>query len=252
MRVTVCQFRDAHQEADWTQLKAHVQTASSDLVLLPEMLFAPWFAAVETYDPAVWELAVAAHDTWLNRLGELGVELVLGSRPRQPGHKRVNSAFIWDSALRLVHDKYYLPEEDGFWEARWYERGSGDFTPARAGNALVGFQICTDVWFTQHARAYGQQGVHIIAVPRATPKSTSDKWLMGGRATAVISGAYCLSSNRAGVHATGLEFSGLGWIIDPEGQVLATTTDNDPFVTVDIDLEVAKRAKQTYPRYVLD
>ena len=35
-----------------------------------------------------------------------------------------------------------------------------------------------------------------------------------------------------------------------EGQVLATTCDTQPFVTVDIDPAVAERAKHTYPRYV--
>ena len=32
--------------------------------------------------------------------------------------------------------------------------------------------------------------------------------------------------------------------------VLATTSANEPFVTVEIDLEFARRSKSTYPRYV--
>jgi N-carbamoylputrescine amidase len=47
-----------------------------------------------------------------------------------------------------------------------------------------------------------------------------------------------------------VDCGGLGWVIDPEGEVLATTTVDDPFVTVDVDLDVARRAKATYPRYV--
>jgi N-carbamoylputrescine amidase len=39
-------------------------------------------------------------------------------------------------------------------------------------------------------------------------------------------------------------------VIDPDGAVLATTTPDDPFVTIQIDLDLARKAKTTYPRYV--
>ncbi len=47
-----------------------------------------------------------------------------------------------------------------------------------------------------------------------------------------------------------LEWGGLGWVIGPDGDVLATTTRDEPFVTVEVDLEAARAAKWTYPRYV--
>lgn len=78
-----------------------------------------------------------------------------------------------------------------------------------------------------------------------------DKWIAGGRAAAVISGAYCLSSNRGGIDQHGFEWAGTGWIIEPEeGDVLALTSLEHPFVTLDIDLTIAENAKRTYPRYV--
>jgi N-carbamoylputrescine amidase len=45
-------------------------------------------------------------------------------------------------------------------------------------------------------------------------------------------------------------FAGEGWIVDPEGEVLALTCDAEPFVTLEIDLSRARAAKGTYPRYV--
>jgi N-carbamoylputrescine amidase len=92
-----------------------------------------------------------------------------------------------------------------------------------------------------------------FSAPRATGLTSADKWLAGGRAAAVMSGAYCLSSNRAGTDSAGFEWGGHGWIIEPEeGDVLAVTSPDRPFATVDIDLEVAALAKQTYPRYVTE
>jgi hypothetical protein len=63
----------------------------------------------------------------------------------------------------------------------------------------------------------------------------------------VRSGAFSLSSNR--VDPTGA-CGGVGWIIDPAGCILALTTPEAPFATMDIDLSAVAAAKNQYPRYV--
>ena len=90
----------------------------------------------------------------------------------------------------------------------------------------------------------------VIAVPRVTPASSRERWLVGGRAAAIVSGAFCVSSNRGGISAAGDPFGGQGWIIDPDGDVLAVTSDAEPFATRDLELARAQEAKTTYPRYV--
>jgi len=45
---------------------------------------------------------------------------------------------------------------------------------------------------------------------------------------------------------------GQGWIISPDGDVLAITSVDRPIVTLEIDLNEAEQAKKTYPRYVLE
>lgn len=256
MRVTVCQLSDERDgfASDWEGLVAHVKSESSDLVLLPEMPFSRWFALGRDFDPGVWQAAVAAHDAWLARLHPLAPAVVLGSRPVNAGSYRRNEGFIWDQELgyRAVHSKYYLPNEEGYWEASWYGRGEGDFTPVQSGVARIGFAICTELWFLERARAYGQQGVQIIVTPRATGSVTVDKWLVGGRACAVVSGAFSLSSNRVSAAGQATDFGGQGWVVDPDGAVLGLTSREQPFVTVEIDLHTAELARQTYPRYVRD
>ena len=62
-----------------------------------------------------------------------------------------------------------------------------------------------------------------------------------------------LSSNLGGTTPEGCDFAGVGWIIEPdEGKVLGLTSPEQPFLTLDIDLAEADKAKETYPRYVLD
>ena len=253
MRVTVCELRDesAALAEDWRHLTAHVAEERSDLVILPEMVFAPWFAASPIFDAATWQAAVVTHDVWLARLGELAPAVVVASRPVDSSTGRRNEGFVWAPAegYRPVRQKYYLPDEEGYWEARWYDRGDGDFSLAQAGPASLGLLICTELWFQERARAYGRGGAHLIAVPRATGKPTLEKWLVGGRAAAVAAGAYVGSSNKRSDDPT-VDLGGQGWLVGPDGEVLAVTTPATPAVTVAINLVHAAAAKATYPRYV--
>ncbi len=256
MRVTVCELGEASEtlEQDWAELVTHVHGSGSELVLLPEMPFADWFARTRPADPTVWRAAVTAHERWLPRLGELAPAVVLGTRPVNREGRRHNEGFVHDTAgdCRAVHHKYYLPDEDGYWEASWYERGDGSFRTFPAGPAQAGFLICTDLWFLERARAYGRAGAHLLLVPRATPTVTTDKWLVGGRTAAVVAGAFCLSSNRRYGEGPGGGMGGSGWIIDPDGGLLGVTSQEDPFLTLEIDLAAAVEARTSYPRYVLE
>ena len=255
MKVTVCELpNDADPlERAWAGLVEHVRGRQSDLVVLPEMPFHRWLAHARTGRDEDWLAAVDAHDRWMARLDELAPALVIGTRPIVTGEARHNGGYIRSpgDAARIVHTKYYLPDEPGFWEASWYDRGDGDFSVADTSCARVGFLICTELWFNRHARAYGEQGAQLIACPRATPASHPDKWLAGGRTAAVVAGAFCLSSNLSGTSEQGGAYAGMGWVIEPEeGEVLGLTSPERPFLTVDIDPAAADRAKRTYPRYV--
>ncbi|MEM8995531.1 MAG: carbon-nitrogen hydrolase family protein [Acidobacteriota bacterium] len=260
MKVTVCELPNHDPrgfESAWKALAEHVEAEGSDFVLLPEMPFSAWLAADEVRDAGRWRASVDAHRGWRARLHELGAPSVALTEPVLEGGTAFNEAQLWArgaGAPRPSHRKYYLPEEGGFWEARWYRRGDGRFDARDIPGARVGFLICTEMWFTRHARDYGRDGVQLLLTPRATLAPSVDKWIAGGRAAAVVSGAYSLSSNFTGDAGGELgAWGGAGWIIEPEeGEVLGVTSAQEPFLTLDIDLGVADLAKSTYPRYVED
>jgi len=254
MKVTICQLSDDTPRfvEDWEKLQEHVQSNKSNLLLLPEFTIAPWMAYTKNIDQAKWALAVKMHHSGISRFPELKTRNILGTHPIiSDDGENYNEAFIWNQqkGFRASHRKYYLPEEPGFWEASWYSRGQKEFKLETIFGINIGFLICTEMWFTEHARAYAKDGIHLLATPRATEHSTTDRWLAGGRAAAIMSGAFCISSNKAGSN-NGVDWGGCGWIIDPNGNILATTSDDEPFVTVEIDLRDAEKAKETYPRYV--
>lgn len=251
MRVTVTQFSDATPEIEWTRLVDYAAEHTPDLILLGEMPFDQWLPATDRVDRDAWNESVLKHYEFFGRLRDLAGAAVAASRPVGDSTPH-NESFLWsqDQGHWGPHRKYYLPNEPGFWEASWYQRpAEKSFVAAPLGEAKCGFMICTEMWFTDHARSYARQGVDLLLIPRATEARTGAKWLAGGRAAAVMAGAFCLSSNRQGL-SNGVMFGGDGWIIDPEGNVLATTTDQDPFVTLEIDLAASRAAKKSYPRYI--
>ncbi len=254
LRVTVCELPDDRVAflREWQRLAEHVRVHRAALVVLPEMPFAPWLAASPDFDAHAWDEAVVWHAEWLDRLPELSPAAVVSSRPVTRGRRRFNEGFTWSAEAgdRPVHDKRFLPNEEGYWEARWYQPGDGTFETFTAAGARVGLLICTDLWSFAHAQQYGEAGAEIVAIPRATGRPTVDKWLVGGRAAAVVSGAFSVSSNWS-ADDNGGDFGGMGWVIDPDGRVLARTSHKEPFATVEIDLDTATAARATYPRYAL-
>jgi N-carbamoylputrescine amidase len=254
MKVAVCEVEPdmAPDSPAWRVLAARAAAARPDVVLLSEMPFGPWIAAGERFDPAAFDESCRLHDQGLARLHELGAPVVFGTRPRLHEGRRINEAFAWTSEAgpHPVHSKQYFPDEEGYYEARWFEAGPRHFRVAQAGPARVGFLICTELMFNEHARRYGRQGAQVIVVPRAVGRASLPRWLTAVRMAAIVSGCYVLSSNRGGRDARGQEFGGRGWVVDPRGEVVAETSAASPVAVCDLDLEAVRRAQAEYPCYV--
>ncbi|MBW4436833.1 MAG: carbon-nitrogen hydrolase family protein [Pleurocapsa minor GSE-CHR-MK-17-07R] len=253
MRVTITQLSDDRFafEQEWHDLRRHVQKEKSDLVVLPELIFHAWSFIEDTRDEAVLESIVQAHERGLAELGALSAPMVTSSTlVRGDDGNIYNAGFVWqDGTTHIGARKSYLPDEAGFFEARWYSRGDKRFPLTTLGEMRAGFMICSDMWFMHAARQMGTQGANLIVSPRCTEAVSLSKWQAGAISAAFIAGAFLVSTNR--VSPDGL-FGGSSWVISPEGDVLAETSAISPFVTIDIDLTAADTAKRGYPRYLAD
>lgn len=255
MKVTVSQLsNDIKQfEKEWEELKVHCKLNKSELILLPEMPFYSWIAHQPEINNTQKIAAVQAHEKWLQRIEELGDAIVAYSKPIIEGDKFYNTAFIWtkETGHQKVHTKYFFPEEEGFYEETWFDRTPKNFQLIEIKGIKIGFLLCTELWFTQYTRAYGLEGMDILFCPRASGKSSIDQWIRCGQTSSVIGGAYCLSSNRSGIGADNFNWGGTGWICQPmDGTLLGVTSNDSPFLTIDIDLAKSKQAKKEYPIYV--
>lgn len=254
MKVGVCEMTPelAPGSSEWDALRRTLEREKAELLVLNEMPFGEWVAAVPEFDADMWKRACEAHEAGVARLEELGCPVVAGSRARNLELRRVNEAFVWTSAdgATGAHTKQFFPDEEGYYEARWFEAGERHFNVVPAGDVRVGFLLCTEVMFNEHARHYGRSGAQAILVPRAVGKASLSRWLVAMRMAAIVSGCYVLTSNRGGVDSKGQLFGGRGWIIDPEGEMVAQTSAATPVVFHEIDPELVARAQTEYPCYV--
>jgi N-carbamoylputrescine amidase len=251
MRVTVCELPHEPQAlaAAWSALSEHTSEHASELVLLPEFAWVEPVWQAERFDAVRWAAAMARSEAWLPRLAELGAAHVVGTRPVTIEGRRFNQGYLWSASGAVVplRSKFNLPLEPGWWEGCWFEPGDAAFPAFQAGELSFGLNICTELWALDTFAAYGTMDIQAILSPRATGASTTVKWLSVGVVAAVRSGAFSLSSNR--VEPSGAS-GGVGWIIGPDGRILAATSRDAPFATLDIDLAASARAKDEYPNYV--
>jgi len=251
MRVTICELphEPVALNAAWAELCHYTALHAPELLLLPELAMVDPVWEWERFDAARWSAAEALSSCWIERLRELRAAYVVGTRPISSNGGHFNEGFLWsvDEGLVPLRRKYFLPDETSYWEAQWFDKGDASFPAFHAGALSFGLNICTELWALETYAEYAAGGVQVILSPRATEAATTGKWLSVGVVAAVRSGAYSISSNRVDESGT---CGGMGWVVSPDGEILAVTSPKAPFATVDIDLSASALARGRYPCYV--
>jgi predicted amidohydrolase len=245
LKVTVCQMEE-HGEMllrEWDRLLAHVREQASDLVLLPDMPFYPSFVGTPRYVQDTWDRAVDAHDRSEAKLLELAPAAVIATRPLDFGNERYNSGYVWTSAEgpRAVHASTSLRCESGAWEGHWYHSAAADFVPVQKGNATIGFLIGAELWAEEEIRHYRDEAVNVLVTPRGGGPPGDESWIAAGRKAALLAGAFVLSSARARDDRSAAP---CGWVIAPNGELIASTSKANPLVAAVLDLRQTESARK--------
>jgi len=214
------------------------------------MLFGEWYPAKSAFDQSLANEWVEQHERSLMALKALGAGNILSSRPVWGSSKLCNEAFLLTpNTYRAIHHKHFFPEEEGFYEATWFETQKPGFDTVDIGGIKAGVLLCTEVMFNEWARHYRRAGASLIAVPRAGGE-TMGHWHTAAKMTALTSGCYVVSSNRSGNGKDGQVFGGQGFAYDPNGVLLGVTNDINPVLTFELDMELVTSRQQEYPCYV--
>ncbi|WP_238328015.1 carbon-nitrogen hydrolase family protein [Paraburkholderia mimosarum] len=234
----------------WEQIRRAVSAANADLLVTNEMPFGTWLPEQPQYDAAAAQRWVELHEQALGELSRLDVGAVISSRPVSFGDRLANEAFVVEGdRYRPIHHKKFFPQEPGFFEESWFVRGMEGFHCVDIGAVRVGVLLCTELFFNEHARAYGKAGADVIVAPRASGTSLY-RWRTAGSLAAIVSGACFVSSNRHGTAPRGQVFGGVGFAVSADGQPIGETCEETTLRIATVDPEATRVQKQEYPCYV--
>ena len=241
MLAAVCEIPPELHAAtpQWEALKAAVHALRPELLLLPEMPFGPWLAESARFDAIAFECVVrgargaaAPRTAGADRAGDPA------AAARKPVRQR--GLHLAGRYLSCGAHQAVLPGQRGYWEAHWFERGETHF---RVDDG-IGFLICTELMSTSTRAPMG------VAARRSSP--CRGQWAATACAVGRWRRAWPPSCPAAGAFLRP-GFAGLrgpGWIINPQGDVMAQTSAATPVVAVSLDLQAARAAQKEYPCYV--
>lgn len=253
MKVTVVEMEDGLDDGspNLKTLESHLAREATDLLVLNELPFGNWPAGSSTFDAGEAASFTRLYDKHLKRLQNLHNGATLTTRARHGENTLVNEAvFLTEREVMPLHCKSRFPQEEGYFERSWFEPAQSPWRLAHAGEWRAGTLICTELMYTEFARKLASLGADVIAVPRAT--NGIENWLIAARMAAIVSGCYVASSNRTTGPKSALAFGGQGFVIAPDGQVVAITSAEEPVITVEMDLEKVRTAKKSYPSYIFE
>ncbi len=124
--------------------------------------------------------------------------------------------------------------------------------------ARYGLEICYDSHYPEVSTALANQGAEIIFLPHAsggeTPEEKYERWLRYVPARAYDNGVFVAICNQVGDNGAGREFSGVTYVCDPRGRVIASSEsgDRDEMVVADLkaeDLAEARVEPETFFRH---
>jgi predicted amidohydrolase len=183
----------------------------------------------------------------VRRVAKLAGDMVLclGFCESDGGQRYNTAACVHDGSVLGVHRKVHLPQrEDGSYEAG--DSFEAFDTPA----GRVGLLICYDKAFPESGRTLALAGAEIVACLSAWPASRTyqsadladDRWTkrfdLLDQAGALQNQVVWVSANQAGSFGE-LRFVGSAKVVEPGGEVLATTGPRPGRATASIDVRGA-------------
>jgi predicted amidohydrolase len=254
-RLTIALISEVFYDADGPkrleERLGQARAAGADAALLPELPCHPWSPATrqargqdaEPAQGARWQMQSQA-------AAAAGIALIGGTivQDDSTGVRR-NTALVFDARgdLLATYCKMHLPREPGFWETDHYEPGLEPATVIQGLAVPVGIQICSDANRPEGTHVLGALGATAVLVPRATELATWDRWRVVFRANALTSCCYVLSVNRPAPESDVL-IGGPSIAVDPDGQVLAESTD--PITIATVETSKVREAARSYPGYL--
>jgi predicted amidohydrolase len=251
MNVTVCEISDREDFFihDWIDLELHLVKNKSNLLLLPDLAFFEWTDFETLSNTELRQELLSSQASWILHLERLSVDFVVYSKLVFRDKKYFKACYLYrrDSGHQQIRQVELIGTNEGKLMLQQQESSK-----AMAFTEINGYKVSvildTELWRTPIADHLSKSGADILLCPRASGKDSVEQWIRQGQAMAVLSGAYCLSSNKTRSGKNGFQWGGRSWIAEPfTGKLLGSTNNHKRFLTCTIDMKKTRDAKSMFP-----
>jgi predicted amidohydrolase len=221
------------------------QCRGADLILLPElwnigfMSFDRYRSEAETQEgPTLTLLRTLAR--------ELSCHIHTGSFVEKQGDRFYNSSFLLDRTGEILgcYQKIHLFTYQSQ-EADILTPGTS-VTVIPAAFGKFGLATCYDLRFPEFFRKMIDQGAEFFLISSAWPYPRLEHWLLLNRTRALENLSYLISSNCVGINR-GMRFVGHSQVVDPTGQIIAGSDDEECIVWAEVSREIVLRVRAEFP-----
>lgn len=223
----------------------------ADLLVFPEI----FMHAVHGLSNADrWRIAESLEGPFVRTMSqwaqESGIWTVFGifERPltADSAHRVHNTVAIIDHHGTLVdsYRKTHLYDAFGVRESEVFLPGEKLPQPITTPFGRIGVAVCYELRFPEVARHLALQGIHLMVIPAAWYSGPwkEHQWLTLLTARAVENTIYT-----AGVNQVGPPFTGGSVVVDPMGIAVAQASEDEAFLSVELDLGRISRVREQLP-----
>lgn len=220
------------------------QVRGAELVLLPETWNIGYFS-FDVYREQSETLTGETVSFLSAKARELQAYIFGGSFVERDGDQLYNTAVLISpagnilGAYRKIHLFGYGSEEQ-----KVLFPGK-EVVIVEAPFGKIGLSICYDIRFPELFRRLVDRGAEIILNCSAWPYPRVEHWLLLNRARAIENQCYFLSCCCAGA-SRGKAFIGRSQVIDPWGTVIASASERETILKVEIDPESVASAREEF------
>ncbi|MCF6386753.1 carbon-nitrogen hydrolase family protein [Mycobacterium sp. MBM] len=239
------------------ELTAQARARGVDFMVLPEAAVGGYLSSLGNHGDTVKTTsrslppAIRLDGPELARIQQIIGDLVIAigfCELAEDGETRYNAAAVLDgNRIYGTYRKVHQPLGEGM----SYSAGSG-YGVFDTPIGRVGLQICYDKAFPEAARMMALDGAQIIASLSAWPAARTataenlqeDRWTyrfnLFDMARALDNQVFWIASNQSGTFGS-LRYVGNAKVVDPGGNILATTLLDSGMAVAEVDLETTFR-----------
>lgn len=235
-----------------TQLVSRAAKEGAKLISLPECFNSPYGTS---YFPEYAEkIPGASFDSLSSMAKENQVYLIGGSFPEEENGKLFNTCCVFNPKGEMIakHRKIHLfdidvPGKIRFQESETLSPGNS-FTTFDTPYCKVGVGICYDIRFPELAQVYAKMNCKLLVYPGAFNMTTGPAhWELLQRGRALDNQLYVATVSPARDTVAKYVAWGHSTVVNPWGEVIATTEHEETILYADIDPPYADEVQEQIP-----